>query len=269
MRPEMHKNFEYGSDSVIEQERDNVRKAIECKQKPDFYPYWRENRYKRAFSENQHGKCGYCESKVLAAYYGDIEHYAPKSEVHELVSPGCESFGLSNVTDRKTRQISNIGYWWLAYDWSNYLLACNRCNSAWKRNLFPIIESERKVRPDSNIPETPLLLNPFDDDPIPHLNYNDFGQIIGTTEQGRSTIETCGLDRESLRNAREEKARRMYGLLREFLDTNNSLEKQNIIRIIIDMGKENYAHSGMIRSMLYHEFKLTWRNLEEYLEAAE
>ncbi len=111
------------------------------------------------------------------------------------------------------------------------------------------------------------MLNPFDDDPVLHLNYNDFGQIIGITDRGRATIETCGLDRESLRNAREEKAQRMDRLLREFLGTADNLEKQNIIREIIEMGKQDYAHSGMIRSMIYHEFELTWRDLEDYLEA--
>lgn len=29
-------------------------------------------------------------------------------------------------------------YWWLAYDFGNYLLACSTCNSEWKRDRFPL-----------------------------------------------------------------------------------------------------------------------------------
>ncbi|TMQ11174.1 MAG: hypothetical protein E6J90_34990 [Deltaproteobacteria bacterium] len=45
--------------------------------------------YKGQFIRAQQGKCGYCEQPSLN-HPGAVEHYAPKSEVHELTKPGAE-----------------------------------------------------------------------------------------------------------------------------------------------------------------------------------
>jgi uncharacterized protein (TIGR02646 family) len=39
---------------------------------------------KVALKESSHDKCIYCESKVTATYYGDIEHLKPKSKYPDL-----------------------------------------------------------------------------------------------------------------------------------------------------------------------------------------
>ena len=41
------------------------------------------------------GKCAYCEAPTHEVAFGDVEHYRPKSE-----------------------------YWWLAYNYDNYLASC-------------------------------------------------------------------------------------------------------------------------------------------------
>ncbi len=46
-----------------------------------------------------HGKCAFCEAPNSATYYGDVEHFRPKSV-----------------------------YWWLAYCYDNYLYSCRICN---------------------------------------------------------------------------------------------------------------------------------------------
>ncbi len=60
------------------------------------------------------GKCAYFESPTNVVAFGDVEHYRPKSE-----------------------------YWWLAYNYDNYLAACQLCNQKFKGADFPI--SGRKL----------------------------------------------------------------------------------------------------------------------------
>src|SRR5207244_3555440 len=60
-----------------------------------------------------HKKCAYCEGKVSGHFPLDAEHYRPKKE----------------VTEGRTRLGGHPGYFWLAYEWYNLLLACRDCNS--------------------------------------------------------------------------------------------------------------------------------------------
>jgi uncharacterized protein (TIGR02646 family) len=55
---------------------------------------------KVALIAETHGKCAYCESKLLHIAYGDIEHITPKSVKIEL-----------------------------SVEWQNLTLACDRCNT--------------------------------------------------------------------------------------------------------------------------------------------
>lgn len=61
---------------------------------------YRHRDIKAALVKETHGKCAYCESKVLATGYGDVEHVIPK------------------VTDVNE-----------TFRWANLTLACDRCNT--------------------------------------------------------------------------------------------------------------------------------------------
>lgn len=53
--------------------------------------------------------------------------------------------------------------------------------------------------------EQPLLLHPYFDDPEQHLTFIPLTGALGwKTERGKRTIEVCGLNAESLRDARLE-----------------------------------------------------------------
>ncbi|MBK8251763.1 MAG: hypothetical protein IPK82_03740 [Polyangiaceae bacterium] len=165
--------------------------------KHDFDSIW--SQFKDLFSQAQKGKCGFCERDVRTCFGGDVEHYRPKNGIEEL-PPDEADRGLEDEFTGKLRRKRNLsdafksGYWWLAYEWSNYLVACPRCNRTWKRCLFPIAEARTK-KPDPEDAETPLLLNPFGpEDPTQHLAYDEFGQITprDKSARGRATIETCG-----------------------------------------------------------------------------
>jgi len=62
---------------------------------------------KEALIKETHGKCAYCESKLLHIHHGDVEHIYPKS-----------------LDPSKT------------FDWNNLTLACEVCNQL-KSNLDP------------------------------------------------------------------------------------------------------------------------------------
>lgn len=225
--------------------------------KPTFAAIWKD--FKKYFSKAQCRKCGYCEIKVIAGQNGDVEHFYPKGEIWKLkddpATHGSEREFLSTVEGRQRDVLSEQGYWWLAYEWSNYLLSCAVCNQYWKLSYFPVAENPRKLPPSKEIAETVLLLNPFDSrDPADHLKFDDMGQIEARTDDngnlddyGYETIRTCGLDRESLRDAREEKARKAYYLTAKLDKADSTQQLIEISNDFYSLGDEKYAHAGMVR----------------------
>lgn len=85
--------------------------------------------------------CGFTGAALSAGDRGDVEHYRPKKSVKEAPEHG--------------------GYWWLAYDVSNYLLANRVSNSTEKSTRFPIAGTRATFETrDALADEEPLLLNP-------------------------------------------------------------------------------------------------------------
>jgi hypothetical protein len=236
-------------------------------QKLDFPDLWKD--FKGEFSKAQFGKCGYCESMVVNGQPGDVEHYAPKSEVWELnlQAVGQEKPYLSNVENRKYKILSERGYWWLAYDWNNYLLACHICNRTWKGAIFPVRKEHRQLPPDPDHGEEPLLLNPFDvENPGKFLRFTDFGQIEThqKDEFGLATIETCGLDRQSLVRARKEKARRAYRLVQELntaIEQGDETARDRALKDFLELGNEEYEFAGMVRIIFEEQCGISWEDL--------
>lgn len=154
------------------------------------------------------GKCGYCESSVIAVAYGDAEHYRPKG----AVTDGPSDARAPVIVRRKVHE----GYWWLAYDWTNLFPACGRCNSAHKREHFPTKNTHvRPLKRDAakwttaelDRDEEPLLLHPMREgaahDPQRHITFDVTGRALALdgSERGQATIDTCGLNRNSGRNS--------------------------------------------------------------------
>lgn len=82
-------------------------------------------------------KCPICEQQL--DNYDDIDHFRPKNF-----------------------------YWWLAYDYKNYVINCSLCNRSMKKAKFPLLNEENKVTFDTKnriLKEKPLLFNPLDDNP--------------------------------------------------------------------------------------------------------
>jgi len=116
-------------------------------EKRKFPDHW-NNRDVRGALYAMHGRCcAFCQCKLPRNDRGDVEHFRPKKEVTE--APG------------------HLGYWWLAYDFNNYLLSCRTCNQTCKRNHFKVEPGASHFNfPDKNQmdQEKRMLLNPAEDE---------------------------------------------------------------------------------------------------------
>lgn len=145
------------------------------------------------------GKCAFCESRMDAQQPGDVEHFRPKREVHND-DGGDAQFATSTGTSRK-----HPGYFWLAYEWSNLLLACNTCNRSAKRSFFPIENvAERASRPSAIAKEKALLINPREEDPAPFLRFEDTGMVIPIGPRGEKCEKMLNLNRDALVDERKQ-----------------------------------------------------------------
>jgi hypothetical protein len=259
-------------ETTVKEHREAVAKNIKQKKKPKFdKKVW--GKYKDHLAAQQHGRCGFCDSKVTSTQYGDVEHYRPKSEVSRLSDDertwGREVPNSAKVKGRKPIILSKRGYWWLAYGWENYLLCCQVCNQQWKGCIFPLHnESRRSLPPSKRSRERPLLLNPFHGpDPAKHLKFNADGTVEPWrgSKYGRETILACGLYRAGLREDREEKASKAYELLSE-LDEAGDKEKEDILRRFFRLGNPKYSFAGIVRAILEQNTDLTWKDMKKMFD---
>jgi uncharacterized protein (TIGR02646 family) len=151
----------------------------------------------------QHNKCAYCERELETAHELDIEHFRPKNRVQPWPeAPIPHSNGRPD------------GYYWLAYEITNYFVACKPCNSGLKRDYFPIAGKAGKEhqRIDSlDAVEKPLLIFPMGlkDDPeklIGWLGVIPFPLAVAGShdhKRAQTTIEFFQLkERDLLRRCR-------------------------------------------------------------------
>ena len=139
------------------------------KQRAKAISKYRHPEIKRALVGCFHGKCAYCESKILHVDFGHIEHFHPKS---------------------------NPQYRHLTFDWNNLFLACAVCNGP----LFKGVKF-----PDQNEGGPPV--NPCEEDPSDHLSFvfdtkAKLATVTFKSTRGRTTIDLLGLNRDDLRTYR-------------------------------------------------------------------
>lgn len=153
---------------------------------------WIDNRIRDWLLKQFNNKCWYTEASESVSPI-HVDHYRPKGRVKDL--DGKES----------------AGYWWLAFDWSNYRISGHLINSK-KSVSFPIVEGARAREFDvvTLKLEAPLLIDPLkeearlisyektDEDICEALPSAD----ISNAEKFRAekTIELLGLNRLSKLN---------------------------------------------------------------------
>lgn len=170
-------------------------------------------------SELSFGKCWYCESTELRSD-NPIDHFRPKGKVAE-----CPD---------------HPGYWWLAFDWSNYRYSCTYCNSrrvntdtaGGKQDHFPILPPytwNKKI--EDEFIENPILLDPTDIDDVNLLTFNINGEACPNVDdktsplykRAKESVDLYHLNHTPTKNARK----RVYQTVRRLVSNINSLSAQN------------------------------------------
>ncbi|QWA10375.1 hypothetical protein GTU79_24665 [Sodalis ligni] len=165
------------------------------------------------------GKCWYCESTELRSD-NPVDHFRPKGKVAE-----CPE---------------HPGYWWLAFEWSNFRYSCTYCNSrrvdtetsGGKQDHFPILPPPmwNKSRDDVFI-ENPVLLDPTDIDDVNLLTFNINGEACPNVDDNSSplyrrakeSVELYHLNHVPTKNARK----RICQKVRMLVSNINRLSVQN------------------------------------------
>lgn len=140
-------------------------------------------------------KCWYCEAKSTRAPF-DVDHFRPKL----------------GITVDGVKLVGHDGYYWLAYEWWNFRLSCQRCNRSekddrdslhGKANEFPIHEEVQRcfLPAASLVAESPRLLDPCVQADCELLAHGIDGEVKPTAPSGswehrraRYTIDRLGFN---------------------------------------------------------------------------
>jgi hypothetical protein len=203
-------------------------------------------------------KCAWCEQHCEWRRQLDVEHYRPKAAVTRWEgSPPL-------VSDVPPEQVPvSGGYWWLAFDWNNYSLACGPCNQGWKRNLFPVRGARAPYGQGMEEHEAALLLDPMSSfRTADHFSWDKLGIMDAVSDRGEATIITCGLNRSPLVALREKTARNVLQeisrLRRARRSRDISLRHLQALRELCDPASQ---FSGMNRWWVERTIGKTWDDL--------
>ena len=200
-------------------------------------------------------KCIYCEAEPIATSTFRVDHYRPKS-------------GIKDVAGHR-------GYYWLGYEWSNFLQSCQLCNGP-KSNQFPLADHSPRVsdatpnalnnanwQPTTNPLNTEqrLLLHPELDDVEGHFIFTPDGQISSNTKEGLKSIICYDLNRYDLILSRKKIIDEYLIEIKEALkdheltavkDPENAiLELSTVIKNILRRILKCYLEAGQF-SLMYH-----------------
>ncbi len=180
------------------------------------HAYWSENDVKEALWDMHNGKCCYCERSRDMKRESDVEHFRPKSEVAE--------------------DGNHPGYWWLAYEWGNYLLSCKTCNQTYKKTNFPLLPgSQRAYTPNDIDNERPVLINPAEENPEDYIGFDwstgTHVNVIGLDDnlRGYNTWKLLGLNEGTLPEQRAELLDELMSIAQIYFYAKIALNKQELL----------------------------------------
>lgn len=205
-------------------------------------------------------KCAYCEKLSSAP---KIDHHRPKGKVVSTDS-------------------TNIGYYWLCYEWTNLLPSCTDCNSIEsKGSKYPINGNRNNLHPiqgnppvtnsssfiynsQFNISEQPLLLHPEYCIPENNFAFDKQGRIIGITTEGVETVYALKLNNRDLNGWR----RKIYAdylsdlesKIKLFYTDDNPLTEPQFTKLIANWTKKIVveANDESLEYTLFRKFLLNY-----------
>ncbi len=220
---------------------------------------------KKQLIDDQKEKCCFCEAIFYKrTSYGDVEHFRPKT-----------AYKLGN-------KLNYPGYYWLAYNWNNLIFSCEICNRTYKRNEFPFLDVNTRVKNhyDTNLiaNEKHNLINPIKEDPEYFIYFNnEIPKPINNLNpdekiRASETIRIFGIDRKELNRDRLEYLQILKALKLFFnLDINKQQDIDDAVNLLklsenevkegIDNAKQIYANAAKKTSKFASMVRSNFPNL--------
>lgn len=167
---------------------------------------------KDSLLELSFNKCWYSEAKETYSHY-HVDHFRPKKAARGI--------------DKK----DNGGYWWLAFDWTNYRV-CGGVGNIIKRDKFAVKRYKANSETDPIQDEIIYLLDPTEEEDVLKITFNSNGEIMPiykkgdwSYEQAEYTIKILNLNFKLLQEARKELWNKCESLIQE---TQKLMNEDNI-----------------------------------------
>lgn len=182
---------------------------------------WADDDLKNWLLSLSKDKCWYTEVKH-GADYPEVEHFRPKK----------------SAKDENSVVISGAGYYWLAFNLTNYRISKPMPNRK-KGTFFPIADEEKRAltSKDCHIDERPWFLDPLS--PRDHLllSFNDNGKAVpeyGTTRFQKNrvvfTVNHFGLNHGLLNRRRKEVWKTIRQLFNQYSRLTAEAERTGSLR---------------------------------------
>ena len=241
---------------VVQNKINELRAMVENGDKPsseDYNNYWSNSR--EVLYTHQNKKCCYCERIRELKRESDLEHFRPKARV-------------SNEPD-------HYGYWWLAYNFDNYLYSCKICNEDFKKNLFPLIDPNSRafLESDDLELETKYLIDPYNENPEDFIGYywgdckskyvKVLSKMTDVNKRGEKSAEIVGLNRDSLMTERAHLLVSLQGLVTIM---NYALQAENKEELISETHEKILNETSANKSFTgFRRYFFTHNGLDKYI----
>ena len=239
---------------------DNARNALPGQRKTVIdskAEVWRE--LKETLAQISTGKCWYCESKDIRSDNA-VDHFRPKGRVAEAEN--------------------HPGYWWLAFEHTNFRYSCTYCNSrrkdresgttGGKHDHFPLLDEGKRVytEDDKICTEQPVLLDPTSSLDPTLLWFEPDGRAVPRYDPNRAadfhkrakaSINLLNLNEVKLLTRRKDNHRALLRTVKDAdfqflaaLNDNHTAQKalENAFCTIREAINPTTAHSASSRAML-------------------
>lgn len=182
-----------------------------------YQAHWRDAGLIKWLSDMSHTKCWYTET-YFGGDYQELEHFRPKK----------------GTKLKEGNHPDHPGYYWLAFDLSNYRL-CKRRPNAKKGTYFPLLEERFRAAEPAHSwqDELPLFLDPLVEEDTLLLSFNDDGSPCPEIDLEADdidrvdfTIEKYFLDETTLNTRRKvvwDTARSLYNEYLNFAKNRRSV----------------------------------------------
>ena len=179
--------------------------------------HWRDETLVKFLSDISFEKCWYTETK-FGGDYQEVEHFRPKKETKN--SDG-------------TAHAYHSGYYWLAFDLSNYRLCKSRPNRK-KSTFFPIANERYRANDETQSweDETPYFLDPLRSSDVLLISFDDIGRPVPQDQISADdvrrvnfTIEKYYLDERVLNSRRQQTWNTARDLFNSYLNALKDVTK--------------------------------------------